>query len=178
MQQRTRKLLTALCVVAVAATGTARAEEARSKALERKLRTAYDTLQSNPGLKEEGRKATANLEDRAAVDAFLKKMPLSPLEYWQIDMEVRHYEVFVPRFIQDLHVRWIELREPLARQMYGDEYVNQVLTRWPVDTGNDITDELTRVVTVGTNRNAAATDVPAPNEYDGEIQIAVNHLNT
>jgi len=178
MQQRTRKLLTAVCVVAVAATGTARAEEARSKALERRLRTAYDALQSNPGLKEEGRKATANLKDRAAVDAFLKKMPLSPLEYWQMDMDVRHYEVFVPRFIQDLHVRWIELREPLARQMYGDEYVNQVLTRWPVDTGNDITDDLTRAATVGTNRNSASTDVPAPNEYDGEIQIAVNHLNT
>ncbi|HKH44541.1 MAG TPA: proprotein convertase P-domain-containing protein [Thermoanaerobaculia bacterium] len=91
---------------------------------------------------------------------------------------MRHYEVFVPRFLQDLHVRWIELREPLARQMYGDEYVNQVLTGWPVDTGNDITGDLTRAATVGTNRNAASTDVPAPNEYDGEIQIAVNHRNT
>jgi subtilisin-like proprotein convertase family protein len=172
--------LTALCLIALAATGSARAEEdgPSKAALQRKLRVAYDAVRSNPGLREEGRKATANLQDRAAVDAFLKKMPLSPLEYWQMDMQARHYEVFIPSFIQELHVRWVELRESLARQLYGDEYVNQVLTRWPVDTGNEILDDLNRVATVGTNRNVASTDAPAPNEYDGEIQIAVNHRNT
>ena len=61
--------------------------------------------------------------------------------------------------------------------MYGDERVNQVLSRWPADTGDEILGAF-EPATVGTNRNAASTDSPAPIEYDGEIQIAVNHLNT
>ncbi len=180
MQRMTRILLTVLCLVAqavMATTGTARADEAMSRAaLQNKLRSAYDAFNRDASLKALEKRAVANLEDRTAVDAFLKKMPLSPLEYLQVDMQVRHYEIFVPRYMQELHIRWIELHESLARQMYGDEYVNEVLTRWPVDTGSDILGD--KAATVGTNRNAASTDSPAPNEFDGEIQIAVNHRNT
>ncbi|HSN88124.1 MAG TPA: hypothetical protein VL025_15300, partial [Thermoanaerobaculia bacterium] len=103
-------------------------------------------------------------------------MPLSPLEYLQIDMEVKHYEVFVARYMQQLHVRWVKLNEELARDYYGDEKVSQWLSGWPVDTGEEILDF--DKATAGTNRNAASTDSPAPDGYDGEIQIAVNHRNT
>ncbi|HYU34317.1 MAG TPA: proprotein convertase P-domain-containing protein [Thermoanaerobaculia bacterium] len=178
MQRMTRILLAAVCLVTLAAAGTARADEAMSKAaLQKKLRTAYEAFNRDPGIRELEKRATSNLQDRAAVDAYLKRMPLSPLEYLQVDMQVRHYEIFVPRYIQDLHIRWIELHEPLARQMYGDAYVNLVLTRWPADTGDDVVG-LFEPATVGTNRNVASTDSPAPNEFDGEIQIAVNHRNT
>lgn len=178
MQRMTRRLLIALCLVALAATGTARAEEGMSKAaLEKQLRAAYGAFNRDPGLKALEKQATANLKDRAAVDEYLKRMPLSPLEYLQIDMEVRHYEIFVPQYIQELHIRWIELHDLLARKMYGDAYVDQVLTGWPADTGDDIVGDF-KTVTVGTNRNAASTDVPPPNAFDGEIQIAVNHRNT
>jgi len=178
MQRMKRSLLTALCLAALAATGIARAEDGMSKAaLEKQLRAAYDAFNRDPGLKALEKQAISNLKNRSAVDEYLKRMPLSPLEYLQIDMEVRHYEISVPRYMEELYVRWIELHDTLARRMYGDAYVNQVLTRWPADTGNDVTGPF-KAATVGTNRNVASTDVPPPNNFDGEIQIAVNHRNT
>jgi subtilisin-like proprotein convertase family protein len=173
-----RILLAALCLVALVATGAARAqEEVRSAETMQKLRSAYDAFKRDTSVREIEKRANANLKDRAAVDALLKRMPLSPLEYLQIDMEVRHYEIAVPSFMQELHVRWMRLNEPLARSIYGDEHVDQVLTEWPVDYGYDIT-SIDALATVDTNRNAAATATPAPNAFDGEIQLAVNHRNT
>jgi subtilisin-like proprotein convertase family protein len=178
MQRMARILLAALCLAAFATTGTASAEEEVSKAaLLKQLRPAYDAYNRDASLKELEKRANANLKDHAAVDALLKRMPLSPLEYLEIDMQVKHYEVVIPRFIQELHVRWMQLNEPLARSIYGDEHVNQVLSGWPADYGYDIT-HVDALATVGTNRNSASTDSPAPLDYDGEIQIAVNHRNT
>jgi hypothetical protein len=179
MLRITRILLTALCFAVLASTGTARAGEAvHDAAVQKKLRSAYDAFKRDASLRELERRANANPMDRAAVDALLRRMPLSPLEYLQVDMEVRHYEVAVPRFLQELHVRWVALNEPLARSIYGDERVDQVLTGWPADTGSDITSTGSMAVSVGTNRNSASTASPAPVDYDGEIQIAVNHRNT
>src|SRR6185436_10374593 len=181
MQRMTRTLLAAVCLAALtamAASGTARADEEMSRAaLQKRLRSAYDAFNRDAGLKALEQRAMANLQDRAAVDAFLKKMPLSPLEYLQMDMQVRHYEFMIPRYMQELHIRWIELHEDLARLMYGDEQVDQALARWPADTGSEVVG-IFEAATVGTNRNVASTDSPAPNEFDGEIQIAVNHRNT
>ncbi len=176
MQRMTRIRCRALCLFALVATGTAQADETMSKAQEKKVRAAYDAANRDPGIKGLEQRASANLRDRAAVDAYLKKMPLSPLEYLEIDMEVKHYEIFIPSYMQELHIRWIELNEPLAREQYGDERVNQWLSRFPVDTGSEIVGG--NKATTGTNRNVASTDLPAPAEYDGEIQIAVNHRNT
>ncbi|HET9229197.1 MAG TPA: proprotein convertase P-domain-containing protein, partial [Thermoanaerobaculia bacterium] len=167
-----------LCFFALAAAGRAQEIESLSKEQRIKLlRPAYEAVRGNDNLRALDLRAFANLQDREAVDAFLRKMPLSPYEYLQIDMEVRHYEIVVPRFMQDLHLRWMELHEPFARQLYGDEVVNQALVRWPADYGHDIT-SIEAEATVGTNRNTASTASPGPVEYDGEIQIAVNHRNT
>ncbi len=166
-----------LIPVAVLAEGTRTDEEVSEAALSKTLRTAYDAFKRDATLQELAERANANPKDRETVDALLRRMPLSPLEYLEIDMEVKHYEVAVPSFIQELHVRWIELNEPLARVLYGDERVDQVLSHWPADYGDDVT-HVEALATVGTNRNIAATDSPAPNAYDGEIQIAVNHRNT
>ncbi|HEX2641574.1 MAG TPA: sialidase family protein, partial [Thermoanaerobaculia bacterium] len=138
---------------------------------------AYRTFNQDAALKALEQKVMGSLKNKAAVDDLLKKMPLSPLEYLEIDMEVRHYEIFIPRYIQELHVRWIEVNEALARDLYGDERVDQILTRWPVDHGPDVLDQ-NKAITVDTNRNVASTASPAPLDYDGEIQIAVNHRNT
>ncbi|HVR98326.1 MAG TPA: hypothetical protein VMW27_17055, partial [Thermoanaerobaculia bacterium] len=90
MQRIVRILVTALCLAALAATGTARAEEeVRTKELEQQLRAAYHAANRDPGLKALERRAGANLKDRTAIDAYLQRMPLSPLEYLQIDMEVK-----------------------------------------------------------------------------------------
>lgn len=113
-------------------------------------------------------------DDRAAMDAFLKRMPLSPLAFMQIDMERGHYEIHVPLFIQELHERWIELNEAKAREQYGDTHVDQVLAHWPVDTGEEA---LGARAAVGTNRNVGAFSSPVATAFDGEIQVAVNHRN-
>ena len=181
MQRMTRVLWTALCLVALVTTGAALADEAMSKAaLHRQLRSAYDAFNRDSSLKILEKKANANLNDRAAVDALLKRMPLSPLEYLQIDMEVRHYEIFIAEYMLKLHVRWVELNDRRARELYGDEKVNQWLSGWPADTGRDELGDWglwTKAVTVGTNRDVASTATPAPTDYDGEIQIAVNPHN-
>jgi subtilisin-like proprotein convertase family protein len=178
MQRMSRILLAALCLVALAMTGPARAEEERAnEALEKKLRAAYEAFKQDTSVKALEKQANSNLKNREAVDALLKRMPLSPLEYLEIDMEVRHYEVFIPSYIVQLHRRWIRLNEELARDYYGDERVDMLLSGWPVDTGEEILLDFDKA-TAGTNRNTASTDVPAPNGYDGEIQIAVNHRNT
>lgn len=178
MKRIARIVSAALCFGTLVMCVSARAEEGPSEKLrERRLRAAYRTFNQDAALKALEQKVMGNLKSRAAVDDLLKKMPLSPLEYLEIDMEVRHYEIFIPRYIQELHVRWIEINEPLARELYGDERVDQILTRWPVDTGPDVLDQ-DKAITVGTNRNVASTASPAPLEYDGEIQIAVNHRNT
>jgi subtilisin-like proprotein convertase family protein len=180
MQRMKRTLWTALCLVVLMTTGTALADETMSKAaLHRHLRSAYDAFNRDTSLKTLEKRANANLNDRAAVDALLERMPLSPLEYLQIDMEVRHYEVFIPEYILKLHVRWVELNEKRARELYGDEQVDHWLSGWPVDTGRDELGDggWSKAVTVGTNRDVASTATPAPTDYDGEIQIAVNPHN-
>ena len=184
MQRKTHALWTALCLVALATVmmaGSARADEVMSKAARhRQLRSAYDAFKRDSGLKALESRANANLNDRTAVEALLKRMPLSPLEYLQIDMEVKHYEIFIPEYILKLHLRWVELNDKRARELYGDQEVDRLLSGWPADTGRDVLGDWglwTKAVTVGTNRDVASTATPAPTDYDGEIQIAVNPHN-
>jgi subtilisin-like proprotein convertase family protein len=178
MKRIARIVSAALCFGTLVMSVSARAEEGLSeRGRERRLRAAYEAFNRDANLRSLEKKVMGNVKNRAAVDDLLKKMPLSPMEYLEIDMEVRHYEIFIPRYIQELHVRWIEVNEALARELYGDERVDQILTRWPVDTGPEVLDQ-NKAITVDTNRNVASTAVPAPLDYDGEIQIAVNHRNT
>jgi|CXWL01.1.fsa_nt_gi hypothetical protein len=165
----------ALAVFAASA-AFAQAGKPSKAELHSKLLPIYETVRQNTALLAADR--TLDIKNPAAVDAFLKQLPISPLDYLQIDMEVRRYEVFVARHIAEYHVRWIELHDKEARELYGDAYVDQLLAAWPVDTGADAVgtgDELS--ATVGTNRNSASTFTPAPLDYQGEIQIAVNHRN-
>lgn len=147
-----------------------------SSALERELVKLYQEAKSRPEVLAMDPGLAGRMTDEAALDAFLSAMPLSPLEYLKVDMKLNRYEIAVPQFLQRSHERWVELHEATARALYGDDRVDQVLSRWPADTGADAIGGTTDA-SVGTNRNSAATDVPAPDEYDGEIQIAVNHNN-
>ncbi len=64
------------------------------------LRPLYEQVRRDAGLKaiEPGRLKRMN--DPAAVEAYLKALPLSPRDYLEIDMQMRRYEVMVPRFIE------------------------------------------------------------------------------
>lgn len=178
-------LKTSVAVVTILALAApvARAAEERARptgaALRETLLPAYWALQQDTQLKALARALDTRMSDQAAVDAYLRRLTIPPVEYLEIDMEMKRYEHMVPRFIgEDWQRRWIELNEAKAREIYGDTKVDLVLSGWPANTGDDAADiELALRATVGTNRNVASTNSPAPLNYQGEIQIAVNPLN-
>lgn len=165
-------------LAALLAGATLAAQQRPMGAAERRaeLYPLYLSLQTDRVYVQLSREADAAPGDATALDRLLRHMPLSPLEAFEIDMETRRYEVAVPLFIQERHERWVVLHEERARELYGDDEVDRVLSAWPADTGEEIVDATKTVV--GTNRNVAATAVPNPANYQGEIQIAANPSNT
>lgn len=175
-----------LTVAALAAPLAAQGNSQAPKPRERReaLKPIYRALQSNPQFQAFKRDLASRPRDTALLEAFLRFMPLSPLEYLNIDMEERKYEMMVPREVHELHTRWVALHETKARQLYGDAQVDALLSGWPADPpeksgapGKPPLANVAASATVDPNRNVAATDVPPPNEYQGEIQIVVNPNN-
>jgi len=146
-------------------------------ALRVQLQPLYESLRTDARFQAFQKQLEGNMNRPELVDSYLSYLPISPLEYLQIDMQKNHYEVAVPRFMFEWHQRWIELHEADARKMYGDTYVDSVLAGWPIDTGEEADNGLATRTTIGTNRNVATTFNPAPETYQGEIQVSVNPNN-
>ncbi len=140
------------------------------------LQPLYDSLKLDAKFHDFQKQLAGNMDRPEVVDRYLQYMPISPLEYLVIDMRTRHYEVAIPRFLFEWHLRWIQLHEADARAIYGDNYVDSVLAGVPVETEGGEGGLATRV-SVGTNRNVASTYSPAPETFQGEIQVAVNPNN-
>jgi len=112
-----------------------------------------------------------------AYDPLLQWLPLSTQDMLEIDMLLRHYEVAVPYMTHLLHRRWLDLHfgpsiepSPHGAAPTPDRGAQDAgAAAAPPDGGP--------LATVGTNRNSAYDYSPAPDNYDGEIQIAVNPLN-
>ncbi len=138
------------------------------------LTPLYEEARQSAKLKalEPGRLGKMN--DTAAIDAYLKELPISPREMLSIDMERRHYEVAVPRVVDEWHVRWMRLHEKFARELYGDVVVDAKLAGAPIDTGATAVSR----VSSGTDRNIASGSSPSPEDYQGEVQIAANPNDT
>ncbi len=134
------------------------------------LMPLYDQVVASVRLKslEPGR--SGKMAEAAAVDTYLRELPLSPREFLAIDMQRRRYEIEVPSIIEEWHDRWIQLHEQTARALYGDVIVDAKLAGVPADTGAA---EVSRVSS-GTDRNLAATFALRPENYQGEVQVAVN----
>jgi hypothetical protein len=148
------------------------------------LESVYRALQHDPQFLSFKQQLLSHPQDPALRQKLLQFLPISPLDYLQIDMESRHYEIEIPRVVQEAHADWVRLHEPLARSLYGDAKVDSLLTGWPVDTQEPANNpallglkSLQDFFTTGTNRNAAATATPPPTEYQGEFQVAVDPLN-
>jgi len=143
--------------------------------LREQMRPTWEALQNDIEYQTLKAQLRGNLQNREVVDRYLRYLPMSPMLELEIDMFVNRYEIVVPRLIAEWHQRWIELNELKARKMYGDAYVDGRLSQaWADDeTGAGIPTK----ATVGTNRNAAATASPAPEDYQGEIQVMVNPNN-
>ena len=141
----------------------------------------YEQVRRDAGLRalEPGRQG--RMHDPVAVEAYLRAMPLSPRDYLEIDMQVRRYEVMVPRFIEQWHVQWMRHYEAEARRLYGSAHVDARLAgrmATPEVRERDGGEPSLSLKVGGTDSNLAATSVPAPEDYQGEVQIAVNPLDT
>ncbi len=139
-------------------------------------RASYDALQKDPTFKDFQRQFEAGTGPEL-LERYLTYLPISPLDYLEIDMQARHYEIAVPKPVYDEHVRWVQLHAERARELYGDVVVDSLLTGWPVDTSVAERQTLATRDAVSNNENVASGGVPAPTEYQGEIQLAVNHNN-
>jgi len=109
----------------------------------------------------------------------LEYLPMSPLEIAQIQMELSRTEYMIPEAVLHFHSRWIGLHEELARSQYGDAYVDAVLHHSTPENPLSDSDpeDLPGRAAVGVNRNPAADTANPPEEYQGEIQVAVNPSN-
>ncbi|HRC84025.1 MAG TPA: exo-alpha-sialidase [Thermoanaerobaculia bacterium] len=139
------------------------------------LRPLYERAKTDPSLAALDLGKPGRMKDPAAVEAYLKALPLSPLERLKLDMFTRRFEVVIPKLIDEWHTQWIGFHEDDARKLYGDAEVDARLAR-RLDAYR--TETVTLAPRVAGNRNLAATSFPAPEDYQGEIQIAVNPSNT
>ncbi|MCP4661924.1 MAG: hypothetical protein GY856_41505, partial [bacterium] len=143
--------------------------------LREQMRPTWEALQTDIEYLTLKQQLAGNLENTEVVDRYLRYLPMSPMLMLDIDMQVNHFEIVVPRIIAEWHQRWIKLNELRARKIYGDAYVDGRLSQaWADD---EAAGGVPTKVTVGTNRNAAATASPAPEDYQGEIQMMVNPNN-
>jgi hypothetical protein len=180
-----RRVVTLVLLAAAAALGGSAADAAERPTpaqLRSKLMPLYHAVKADSRLHKvdaalAGKlSASAVAAEPAALDEVLKLMPLSPLAYLEIDMQLQRYEIAVPRFIAEAHVRWIELHEKEARAQYGDVVIDKALTRLPADTGPELIG--LAEASISSNRNVAATASPLPLDYQGEIQLVVNPANS
>ncbi len=168
---------TALCMclaLALAASPLVAAETATptERELREQMTPVYQALQTDVQFAALRQQLKGNRGNREVIDRYLTYLPMSPMLMLEIDMHLKRYEIAVPRFIAEWHQRWIELHDKEARKMYGDAYVEARLNA--EETAEAAARAVPTKTTVGTNRNVAATSTPAPEDYQGEIQVAAN----
>lgn len=143
------------------------------------LLPTYQALQKDERLAALQKEGLERGQSPELIEQVLRHLPMSPLDYTEIDREQRHYEGGPIRAeIHQWHERWLALHEETARGLYGDRVVDAALARWTVEVDDPAAPggEPSRVL-VDFNRNMASTNAPAPENYHGEIQLAVNPLN-
>jgi len=70
------------------------------------LLDAYDNTVKDPQYDALVERLRTNAQDSSVVDQYLTFLPISPLEMLKIDMEVKHYEIAIPKIIHQYHERW------------------------------------------------------------------------
>jgi len=106
-----------------------------------------------------------------ALEQVLDFLPISPLEMLEADMHLRRYEFMVPAISLELHRNWIERHPDLARRYYGGD---GIVERVSDPSAPAASTKGTAEATVGLNRNLASGTGTPPDDYQGEVQVAVN----
>ncbi len=158
-----------------AADGAPSASEIRQR-----LTPVYRSLQNDPQFLALAGQLNTEEVDEAAVERYLAYLPLSPLEMLEIKMHLGHFELMIPETLRQWHRRWIELHREQATEFYGKAYVAEALAARSIamQPQEGAAPSAEKMGTVGTNRNVASAFAPAPLQYQGEIQVAVNPNNT
>jgi hypothetical protein len=149
-------------------------EEYRSWSLEHKIEIYRQVVAHAYFTQWNGRRLAhvdARDPSRGGYDELLTFLPLSPQDMLKIDMLLRHYEVAIPRVTHELHQRWLSIHfgagagPGQSDATAGDDHI---VTDTPIAWNK---------ATVATNRNSAYLYSTTPDDYDGEIQVAVNPFN-
>ncbi len=141
----------------------------------------YQTLQTDLEYLAFREQLARRPDDLELFERYLRYLPISPLLMLEIDMYLNRYEFVIPRYLAGWHLRWIELHEREAVEMYGKAYVDARL-RNRLGAGDEDGASAgvwgTKALNVDTNRNMATDYSPAPQDYQGEVQVAVNPLRS
>jgi len=170
-------LLGAVAATAQGFGGTLTPTERRAQ-----LEPVYNQLMKDPQFKALQHALETSGRSASAVSAYLRYLPMSPVDLVEISMYKGRYEHLIPSFVLDWHDQWIRLHATKARALYGAAYVDAKMATPVIDTTASITGPtlpltFAKMATVGTNRNPGATLAINPREYQGEIQVAVNPNN-
>jgi hypothetical protein len=111
--------------------------------------------------------------DSASLDRLLRYMKISPLDYLEIDMTARHYEVAVSRAILERHRRWLVLHPELALRWWGRAALDEARGR-AARAGKEEFSLQETAAAVGPNRDPAFDEATDPESWQQEIQIGVN----
>ncbi|MFN7940954.1 MAG: sialidase family protein [Thermoanaerobaculia bacterium] len=173
-------LVAMLCLGPLAATRPAAAAPALPSPAERRaaLRPAYEALAADARYLEL-RDEAGRSSDRGALDRLLAYMSISPLDFLEIDMMARTYDMVVPQSVFEQHERWLTLHPDLARRWYGQEALDAALGKISNGTKGATADVDLQAenAAVDTNRDPAYNANPDPEKFQGEIQIATNPKN-
>lgn len=112
-------------------------------------------------------------EDTILRTELLRRIPLSPLDMFQLRMELSFHEYVIPREVYAFHQDWLKVHEGLTRN--NREGMLKPLNFY-VELENGTGGQSLAPV-VGTNRDVAYTNNPPPTEYQGEVQGAVDRTN-
>jgi len=110
-----------------------------------------------------------------AYDSFLSWLPISPEDMLEAQMHVERFEVAIPHMTHLLSERWIKLHFPGATAQRVAAEPQSVGV--PPGSGVLSSQLISLAATVATNRDSAYNYSTPPNNYDGEISLAVNPLN-
>ncbi len=170
-------LLALLAVSAVQAAAPPPADGAEA-ALRERLLPAYQKLLLDPQFIALDQQMAGQHGRPEVVDRYLRFLPLPPREMLELDMFLRKYEVPIPREVEQWHRRWLELHPAEALALYGEEGLRRQLGDGGEGAAGEAAPELAlRSPSLGTNRNVAFNFTPAPNEFQGEIQLVVDPKN-
>lgn len=138
----------------------------------------YVALQKDPAYQALVENLRRQPRSTDAFDQWIDYLPISPLEMLRADMRLRRYEIAIPAASVELHRLWIERHPDLARQYYGDDVVAAPRVDPPATGEATAGSGPVKAATVGTNYNLASGTGTPPDDYQGEVQVAVDPNNT